>query len=91
MEIEVETEKKQEWFLLDNEMYNVSEILYLKLDGGPDGFGCWGMIKLKGMSEAVTIGDGSYENCSRHVKHMVAGEYGFKTLRKIMKEQAITD
>ncbi|MDD5547031.1 MAG: hypothetical protein PHO67_07775 [Candidatus Omnitrophica bacterium] len=79
-------EKGAEFFILDDQMYHVSQILYLKLAGGAYGYGCWGKIQLIGMEAPVDIGDGSYRNSITHIKHMVAGEYNFKRLRRIMRE-----
>ena len=83
-----------EFFVLDNCMYHVSQIVFLRLDGGSDGFGCWGQIELRG-EPRCTIGDGSYaqdqEPFGRHVRHRVAGEYGFQRLREIMRAYGLAN
>ena len=82
-----------EYFILDDCMYHVSKILFLRLDGGTSGFGCWGEIELK-EEDRCAIGDGSYrydqEPSGSHIKHRVANEYNFKKLRKIMNNLGAT-
>lgn len=78
-------------FLLDGEMYHRDAIRWLKLDGGPDGCGCWGEILLDGWDKPRAIGDGSYKGSLGHVPHLVAGslnnpDYGFTVLKSIMRE-----
>lgn len=74
-----------DFFILDDCMYHVSQIIYLRLDGGANGCGCWGEIELRG-EPRCTIGDGNYANDGKHIQHRVAGEFGFIRLREIMRK-----
>lgn len=80
-----------EMFLLDNELFRFESVKYLKLEGGADGFGCWGKIQLDGEESSSVIGDGSYVNDFRHVIHRVArkrngeSDFNFTLLRTFMK------
>ena len=95
MNIEQDTgEELPEFFTLDDCLYHYTQILFLQLDGGVGGSGCWGQIQIRGEKRCI-IGDGSYaedqEPMGRHVRHRVAGEYNFRRLRQIMRLRGIAE
>ena len=79
------SERAPVYFHLDGIMYDADLIQMLRLDGGLTGFGCWGEIQLRGWPAPMIIGDGSYYMDSRHVEHLCAHDFNFKTLRSIMQ------
>lgn len=74
------------YFELDDTMYHKDCIEWVQVDGGGWGFGCWGTIKLKHEDEPRIIGDGSYYNCDRHVRHSRAG-WSFWRIKEIIRQE----
>ncbi len=78
--------KKRKYFQLGDTMYHKDCIEWVKVGGGPWGFGCWGEVKLKHEKEPIIIGDGSYAGDGRHVNHEVAG-WDFWRIKEIMRDE----
>lgn len=79
------TDPEKLFFRLDGIMYAASEIVMLEIGFEPRARTCWGRIQLRGWPEPQVIGDGSYLDDSRHVKHLCAHDYGFTRLQVIAK------
>lgn len=82
-------------FMLGDTLYHRDLIEMVQVDGGISRcHGCWGKIRLKGQTEDLDIGDGSYEHDRRHIPHKVVRgpdgkpDFGFAFLRKIMANLA---
>ena len=81
-----------ECFLLDDALIRVSDIKALRIDGGPNGHGCWADIQLRGRRDSICIGDGSYYGDGKHRNHRCARlpdgkpDFGFTILRRVMRE-----